>query len=421
MRLDNVHFDPFTLRLGVDPYAVFARFRAAGAYAWGAEPFPEAGPAAYLFSHRLISEVLKHPDMLQAPPGEYLQVREKLGANSLYAMMFRTVLLADPPRHGELRRSMSRNFSPPSVAALETKLRARARALAMECRTVGTFDLVWDFAVPLVFRGLEEFLGVLLGDAKWLKGLTTKLAVGLDFRREMETGAANDACCELFEFVETLVARKSARHGLLATFVELRDQEIWCHEDLIAQIVFLLFAGQETMVDAIGNAIMALHQNPEQSERLRSGSVSLGQAADEVLRFDPSVQFTSARIAARDLQFGDLLIPAGTGAVAVLGSGNRDGMVYEDPDRLDLSRSPQAPPLAFATGLHACIGRHIARLEMQIALDTLYRFLPPWELSETACARRDTVMFRGLTAAPARTIQTSKKLFRPHRVAQPEC
>ena len=394
-------FDPFALGPDVDRYTVFARFRAAGEYSWGVGPYPQVGQTIYLFSHRLISDVFKHPEMFQAPPGEYREVRRQLGRNPFWAMMFRTVLTADPPRHGELRRFMGRSFSAASVAALEATFRRRARALADEFRSAETFDLVRDLAVPLSLEGLEKTLGIHLGDPIRFKELTTKLADGLDFSNDMETPAANDACAEMVDFVEALVAHQSYREGLLATLVELRDQGALVHEDLVANIVLLSFAGQETVADMVGNAIMALHQNPQQREMLRSGSVDLGQAVSELLRYDSSIHFTGNRIAARDLQIGDLFIPEGQGAVGVLASGNRDEATFDDPDRLDLTRAANTLPMSFGMGMHTCIGRNVALLELQIALETLYQYLPPWELNAAACVRRPAVNWRGLTTAPA--------------------
>jgi cytochrome P450 len=395
-------FDPFALSPEVDRYAIFAEFRAAGPFAWGVEPFPGSGKPLYVFSHRLFREMLKHPGMLQAPPGDYEQVRRELGKNRFWAMMFRTILLADPPRHGELRRPMSRDFSPAGIAALQASLQTKALEIAHKCRKAGSFDLVTDFSIPFIFTGLEKILGIPLEDPATLKRLTNDLAVGLDFREDSETTAANSALDEIVQLIETLLPSAGDRPGLIGGLIKVRDQGLITHEDLLANVIFLLFAGQETIVDMIGNAVMALHQHQDLEQRLRNGPADWVKAADELLRFDPSVQFTGARLASEDTQIDDMFIPAGTGVVGVVGSANRDHKIYENADLLNFDREPEVQSLSFGWGSHLCLGRNIARLELQIALETLYRFLPPWELEESGCVRRPSVNWRGMRSVPIR-------------------
>jgi cytochrome P450 len=288
--------------------------------------------------------------------------------------MFQTILLADPPRHGELRRFMSRDFSPAAIAALQASLKSKAQEIALMCREAGAFDLVTDFSVPFIFAGLEKMLGMPLEDPATFKRLTFDLAVGL----------------------------AAGRPGLAGTLLQARDQGLITEEDLLANVIFLLFAGQETIVDMISNAVMALHRHPASEHQLRHGPVDWANAADELLRFDPSVQFTGARLASEDLRIEDMFVPAGTGVVGVLGSANRDEAIYQDAALLDLDREPQPPSLAFGSGPHLCLGRNMARVELQIALETLYRDLPPWELDEGGCVHRPSVNWRGMLSVPIR-------------------
>jgi cytochrome P450 len=253
-------FDPFELTPDVDRYALFARYRDSAPLARGVKPFPSADEPFYAFSHRLITDVLRHPDMLQAPPGDYLKIREELGRNSFWTMMFRTVLLADPPRHGELRRYMSKDFSSKAIATLESALRTKADELAAKCRADGGFDLITDFSIPFIFAGLEQILGIPLEDPTWLKRLTSSLADGLDFTTETERTSANAASDDICAFIESLIPRTSSGYGLMSVLVRMRDERSISHADLVANIAFLLFAGQETIVDMIGNAVMALHE-----------------------------------------------------------------------------------------------------------------------------------------------------------------
>ncbi|TIW46130.1 MAG: cytochrome P450 [Mesorhizobium sp.] len=173
----------------------------------------------------------------------------------------------------------------------------------------------------------------------------------------------------------------------------------WSREDMVANVVFMLFAGQETVVDAFGNAVVALHRFPEQRALLERRLVDWSSAAAELLRFGASVQYAIARIAAEDIDLGNVGIANGEAVVAVLGSGNRDDAVFADGDRLDLTRSP-ALSLTFGTGLHVCLGQHVARIEIAAMLEALFTRAPGWRLDAAGARRRPSLSFHGMSTAP---------------------
>jgi cytochrome P450 len=173
----------------------------------------------------------------------------------------------------------------------------------------------------------------------------------------------------------------------------------WSREDLVANIVFMLFAGQETVVDALGNALVALDRFPEQRALLERGVVDWSNAAAELLRYGASVQYAVARIAAHDIDLGDVRIAAGEAVVPVLGSGNRDDAVFPDGDRLDLTRPP-AVSMTFGTGLHVCLGQHVARIEIAAMIEALFTRAPGWRLDAANAERRPSMSFYGMATAP---------------------
>ncbi|MES0046535.1 cytochrome P450 [Mesorhizobium sp. M0053] len=392
------HFDPFAL--GDDPFPHFARMRAAGGIARGVAPYPELADAHYVFSHELVSGALKHPALLQAPPGTYEEVRRKLVDHAPMALLSRSVLLADPPQHGALRRPVAGFFSRPAIEALTQGLRALSHELVERALAGGRVDAVAGLAVPVSFWLLQEILGIEIEDPWALKSVTRRMASAFDLRRAQPPAASAEAYRECQAFVEERLARQAYRpDGMVAGMVPEVAQGRWSREDMVANIVFMLFAGQETVVDALGNAIVALDRFPEQRALLERGAVDWSSAAAELLRYGASVQYAVARIAAQDIDLGDVRIAAGEAVVPVLGSGNRDDAVFADGDRLDLTRPPTMS-MTFGTGLHVCLGQHVARIEIAAMIEALFTRAPGWRLDAANAERRASMSFHGMATAP---------------------
>lgn len=391
-------FDPFVL--DGDPFPHFARMRAAGGIARGAAPYPEIDEAHYVFSHDLVSRVLKHPALLQAPPGKYEEVRRKLVDQAPMALLSRSVLLADPPQHGGLRRPVAGYLSRPAVETLSQGLRALSRDLIDKALPGGRIDAVAGLAVPVSFWLLQEILGIEIENPWALKSITGRMASAFDLRKDQPAASSAEAYCECQAFVEERLVRRDYRpDGMVAGMAREVAEDRWSREDMVANVVFMLFAGQETVVDAFGNAVVALHRSPEQRALLDRRAVDWNIAAAELLRYGASVQYAVARIAAEDIDLGDVTITAGKAVVPVLGSGNRDDAVFADGDQLDLTRSP-APSMTFGTGLHVCLGQHVARIEIAAMIEALFTCAPGWRLDAANARPRPSMSFHGMSFAP---------------------
>ncbi len=164
----------------------------------------------------------------------------------------------------------------------------------------------------------------------------------------------------------------------------------------------LLFgAGHETTVNLIGNGLLALHRHPDQLALLKRDPSLMPNAIEELLRYDSSVQLTG-RTALEDVELSGVRIERGEGIMCLLGAANRDPDVYPDPDRLDITR-PNIRPMSFGGGIHFCLGAQLARIEAEIALNSLLARLPDLQLeSPDTPAWRPTFVLRGLTSLPAR-------------------
>ncbi|MBZ9884452.1 cytochrome P450 [Mesorhizobium sp. CA10] len=233
--------------------------------------------------------------------------------------------------------------------------------------------------------------------------LAQRMADALDIRTAQVSEDANQACRELSEWVyHILQTGRISAGGLVARMLSEAELGRWERDDVVANVVFLLFAGQATVVDTFGNALFALSAFPKQFELLESQTVSWQTAAEELLRYCAPVHYAGARIAAEDLHFAGQFIEAGQGIVPVLASANRDEAVFPAGDSLDL-RSRVPSTLTFGTGLHICLGQHVARLELAALLEALSTVAKGWRLDLEACVRRPSILLFGLKSAPMLT------------------
>ena len=164
--------------------------------------------------------------------------------------------------------------------------------------------------------------------------------------------------------------RQQPRDDLISGLTEAQvEGEHLTAQELLGFCILLLIAGNETTTNLIGNAILAFDEQPEAQEQLRNAPKLLPSAIEEALRYRSPVQ-SMFRVAAREVELGGQTIPEDAWIVAWIGSANRDGAQFPDPDRFDMARTPNRH-VAFGHGIHFCIGAPLARLEARIALGAL--------------------------------------------------
>jgi cytochrome P450 len=166
-------------------------------------------------------------------------------------------------------------------------------------------------------------------------------------------------------------------------------------------VFLLLVAGHETTVNLIGNGMLALLQHPDQLEKLRDDPSLIKSAIEELLRYDGPVEISPVRFAREDVTIGGTAIPRGEMVLVVIAAADRDPERFSDPDALDITRTDNRH-LAFGKGIHHCLGAPLARMEGQIAIDTLLRRMPMLRLQEPPemLSWRPGMVIRGLQGLP---------------------
>jgi cytochrome P450 len=209
---------------------------------------------------------------------------------------------------------------------------------------------------------------------------------------------------EFISYLRRLVAEKHSNPGddLLSGLVLAEAEgDTLSENELLSMIFLLIVAGHETTVNLIGNGTLALFEHPEQRARLQENPGLLKPAIEEMLRYYGPVEMSLTRWVRQDTEFGGQLLQRGQQIMALLASANHDDEQFPNPDVFDISREPNRH-VAFGTGVHACLGATLARLEGQIAFATLLARMPNLALAipRDEVRWRDATFLRGLTRLP---------------------
>lgn len=348
---------------------------------------------------------------LYGPDEKY---RKIFGANS--AALNKNMLHSDPPEHTRLRRLVSQAFTPRRIEALRPSTTQVVAGLIDSIASRGSADLMHDFALPLPVTVICDLLGVPVGEREEFFELADVIRTRGTAGRgsEEDRAAVQDAQQALADYLGGLIARKRAypSEDLLSALITARDEGSKLSErELVSSAFLLLFAGHQTTADFLGNAIVALLTHPDQLALLLERPDVLPTAVEELLRFDGSVPVASPRVALEDVEYRGVHIPAGSIVTVVLNAANRDPEHFAVPDKLDLTRNYN-PHLAFGHGIHFCLGLSLARMEAQIALNTLLRRLP-----DLALAVAPEQLRRPPAASPFRGLLELPVTFSPRLAA----
>jgi cytochrome P450 len=284
------------------------------------------------------------------------------------------MLMQDPPNHTRLRKLVSSAFTPRAIRALRPSIARIVTQCLDRVAARGEMDVIADLALPVPSTLICDMMGVPIDDrpnfARWTAEATHALATFTSTPEILERARAS--AMALAVYFEDLIAERRERLGddILSGLIRAEAEgDRLDHNELLSQAIGLLIAGFETTIGLIGNGVRALVRHPEQLALLRERPELIGSAVDECLRFEGPIIGT-VRVLHRDVEFGGRIIPKDASVFALLASANRDPDVFRDPDRFDVTRTPN-DHLAFGGGAHFCLGSHLAKLEGELAIGAL--------------------------------------------------
>jgi cytochrome P450 len=316
-----------------------------------------------------------------------------------------TLAVMDPPRHTTFRKLLTRAFTAKMVAMQAPNIRATTIDLVNNVVEEGRIDIVKDVAFPLPALIIAGMLGLPRPDIaqfqRWAACAVDTLEATM--RRQEPAPQSLEAVKQMTDYLAAVAIERRRSPGedlLSALATATADGERLSIEEISNACKLLTVAGFDTTRLFIGTAMHILLQHHEARAQLQADPGLFDPALDESLRYCAPFQFLM-RIARRDVELGGQRIGAGQWVMIFIGSGNRDEAVFPDPDRFDITRTPNRH-LSFGHGIHYCLGAQLGRLEAKIAVNTMLQRLPGLRLDPDAPATRAsaTIQF-GFSSMPA--------------------
>jgi cytochrome P450 len=384
-------FDPYDYAIHEDPYPTYAQLRADAPVYYN----PRHNFWA-LSRHADVIAAFRDADRFSSADGVSLD-SSSTGPQAAKVMSF---LAMDEPRHGQLRRLVSRGFTPSRVQALEPKVRAITDTHLAAALDAGSFDFIEEFAAKVPMDVISELLGVPEADREELRRLADVVVHRDDGVFDVPPAAAS-ASMELAVYYLDLIEqrRRAPQDDLTSALLEIElDGERLSTDDIAAFLFLMVVAGNETTTKLLGHCWYWGWRHPDQLAKPLADRRRVPDWVEETLRYDASTQIL-ARTTTTSLRLYDADIPANARVLLLIGSGNRDERVFDDPDRYDLDRDTSAT-LSFGTGRHVCLGASLARLEARIVLEQLLARVARYDIDAAGSRRVHSVNVRGFDRLP---------------------
>src|SRR4051794_4201737 len=337
---------------------------------------------AALMDYKRLSSDRVRPLLNAMPEAKRAQV------GPVYELMTGWMVVSDPPDHRRLRALAANAFNPRRVAAMEAEIQTLVDATLDEFIAAGESDLIAGFSYPLPATVIARLIGAREEDTWRFRDWSLSLAHvafgagGSD--REDRHATAMRGLEQMLAYFDELLAHRREHPGEDMISDLLKDNEKWGRlddDEIKAMCALMLFAGHETTTSTIASAVLTLIGHPDQLALLQADPDGLaGGAVEEALRVEGAIKILH-RWTLEDLELRGREIKAGDRVYIAPAAANRDPEKFPDPDRVDITRSPN-PHIAFGKGIHACIGAQLARLEMRLALGAAVERLPNLRLAD---------------------------------------
>jgi cytochrome P450 len=382
-----------------NPYPTYARLREQA-------PIYQLGPAAWLLTrYQDIEHLLKSPFLNKDVPSMFNQRNGRdMNDEPVYRIHNTFWTLMDSPR----RKLVVKVLNAGKISEVRTLVQKSAEQLMDKWIGRRQADLMNVFACPLPVQVICNMLNIELEQS--LDFLAeTKLMVRPgepNLLTAVELDEANAAALRLEEFFHEVCRQRNEQLGddLVSQLLTAEeDGEHLSQDEIISSLIMLFAAGYGTTANALCNTLRLLFLYPDQRELLIAKPELIPDAVEESFRFNSSAPITF-RTAMESFEFNGVQIAAGDAIYLALDSANHDPEVFVDPDRFWIERPPTVKKsLAFGHGSHYCLGAKLGTIEVEVALETLFRRLPNLAIDNVEQLKWEpTWVLRGLESLPAR-------------------
>ena len=392
-------------RVQQDPYDIYKSQREAAPFSWD-----ESMQAWVAFRYADISRILKSKQF-SADRVSRARHRYRPEFQPVFDIIARIMIQVDDPVHRHLRDATHAAFTRTAVAEYDADIRQRCEQLLAPGLDRGEIEFMSEFAVPLPLLVIAKIVGVPEKDIAQIKEWCDAYSwIILKFYTHIEPADLERRARQVMAFlayldekVETALAEPG--EDLISSLaLAARDQGLLTRDQVIANLMILLNAGNETTTCVLGNGVRLLLQNPVQLDLLQARPDLVPNAIEEIMRFETPVTL-SGRISEVDQEFGGQMLRQDDLVLMFLASGNRDPEQFDAPDRFDVTRT-RNHHLSFGTGTHLCAGIQLARFEARVAFEFLLPYMQRFELLDSDVVWADNLNLRGpkhlrLRIAPA--------------------
>jgi cytochrome P450 len=403
----KVEFNPYSLQFAADPYPIYAALRQNNPIFYD----PDWG-VTFVTTHQDVNDLLVHKSLGRTM--DHLLEPEELTRRhydesqcelaNYHRYVSRNLLETEGKDHARLRRLLVKGFTTAQIANQREGIQALADRTMDELEAQGEMDLLEDVANPLTVHVIAALLGMPQEDHHLLRPWSAAIVKLYEKNTtEQDEQAAETATIEFVRYLEGLLVQRRARPGddLISVLAQVEDEgAVLKNDELISTCILLLNAGHESTVNTAGNGMLALLRHPEQLAQLKANPALAGSAVEEILRYDPPLQYFH-RYVLEDTEFKGHAFKQGDTIGLLYGAANRDPAAFENPDNFDIKRTPNKH-LAFGKGRHFCLGAPLARLELEIIFNTLLARFPNIHLAAEQPEYHTGLVFRGLKSLKLR-------------------
>ena len=313
----------------------------------------------------------------------------------------KSILNLDPPDHTRLRRIVSKSFTPSAMEKLRGRIEHLVNTALDHAQERGSIELIDDLAFPVPFQVISDLLNMPTERAEEMREWSQIITNSLEPTATDDELAQSDAAlAQLVPYLTSIIEerRRNLGEDMLSSLITAEEAgDKMTTDELMAFLVLLYIAGHETTVNLIGNSTLALLRHPDQAALVHQHGLS-SQAIDELLRFDGPVQHT-VRVPLKTVRYEvngtTIEIEPGTVVMTSLGAANHDPSIFDAPHELRLDRPNAHRHMAFASGIHYCLGSALAKLETEVAVGTLFQRFPTISIFGTP-SWRDRLTIRGV-------------------------